>query len=423
MPNATHSFSRFVRGFLYLTPRLLFVFLIAYAPLAYGITRVAPRNYFNQVALAAFVVFLISYVVQRRWPRLPLLPLTCLVLLNLQGWWMTFNAHTFHLYNGGMEFIRMWGNPFFHQLPGSIDRAISLDYMLNFSAITGLLLMFFAFDARWKFRLLASIVIVAAIFSVGGIAIKIIGPDAQELLWGDQLKSLETIFFTYRYHANAAAFLYLGLAVNLGFVWSSFLGKASESGRAAWILSALLIAAALMLNTSRGGWVIGLAILLLSSIWAGVLFFRNRTEDSRSGIAGLKRSVAILCFAIAVAAPFYLSWQFRSNRLEGAIVQLQDRYPTQLFKAMARDTPREGFGPGAFSLAFLPYGQTYPKLLPVGSEGKFWNAAHQDYYQTFFEWGRTGSFVWGFFIIIGINKCFEFKNIIFGLINNGADFL
>ncbi len=402
MPFSTHSVRLFVRGFLHLAPKLLLIFLIAHAVFAYGITRVSTRNYFNQVAFAAFVLFLIDSVVKRRWPRLPLIPLFCLVLLNLQGWWMTFNAHTFHLYNGGMEFIRMWGNPFFHQLPGSIDRAISLDFMLNFTAITGLLVVFFAMDNRWRVRVLGSFVVVASVFSVAGIMVKLIGPDAQELFWGRQLKNTKTIFFTYRYHANAATFLYLGLSVSLGFVWSSFLGKANELVRAGWILSALIIASAIMMNTSRGGWAIGLAVIVLSALWAGILFSRNRTANPDSGITGLKRSLAITCFAAAVAAPFYLSWQSRSARIEDSIVQIQDRYPKQLFNAMVKDTPREGFGPGTFSLAFLPYGQTYPDLLPTGSQHLFWNAAHQDYYQTFFEWGKTGSALWAVLIVVGL---------------------
>jgi O-antigen ligase len=56
-----------------------------------------------------------------------------------------------------------------------------------------------------------------------------------------------------------------------------------------------------------------------------------------------------------------------------------------------------GFGPGTFRIAF-PY---YTHELKDAVSG-IWRYAHQDYLQTFIEWGRIGAFLWAAWLLGGL---------------------
>lgn len=388
--------SLFARGFLRSAPRCLLAFLIVFAPFAYGLTRPEYLLYFDQVALVLFGLFLLDCGVRRRWPDVPLWPLAGLCLLGLQGWWMTLNAHSYHLHYGGTNWVRVLDAPLRPHSEGSIDRNISLEFMWRYSALFCVMLVALSLSRVWKERMLVVFAVSAVAFAVFGIAFKLAGEPWMRLLWEGRWARSTSVFGTYRYHGNAATYLYLALAVHLGFAWAAFAGNANPLKQGFWILGGTIILAALMLNTSRAGWIVGAAVLVVFGLAILVVGTIQRGATASDGTAGLKRSVAILCVAVVLVAPFVVSWKIRNVRIENTLENLEMRYPAPVYQVMAGETPAWGFGPGTFPLAFQPFQRMYADLMPNPKVflREFWNVGHQDYYQTWFEWGRNGAAIW-----------------------------
>ena len=204
-------------------PRWMFLLILFYAPWAYGCTDPLNISVLNQFSAALLVLWLGGCAWRRRWPRLPWLPVALVTLLLLEGWWMTWNAHSVHHYRTWTTVNRIWDNPPWPNLPGAIDRHLSHAAMLNVTALFALFL--FACDlmprAVWRKRVWLTLALTAVSVAAGGMMLKLAGPEIREWIWEPKVALTTSTFATYRYHGNAASLMSIGWALTLGFVVAS----------------------------------------------------------------------------------------------------------------------------------------------------------------------------------------------------------
>ncbi|MEQ2008548.1 MAG: hypothetical protein ABMA26_17350, partial [Limisphaerales bacterium] len=244
-------------------PRWMFLLILVYAPWAYGCTNLLALAILNQFSAALVVLWLGGCAWRRRLPLLPWLPMALLTLLLLHGWWLAWNAHTIHGYRTWTTVNRLWDNPPLPDWPGAIDRKLAQTAMLNVTALFALFL--FACDLMtrpiWRKRVWATLALTAVSVAVGGIALKLGGPEMREWLWDRKEAQLTSTFAAYRYHGNAASFMSIGWALVLGFAVVAAGQRGQPLRRVGWVLAVLSMLIGLFLNTSRAGW--GLVVFLV----------------------------------------------------------------------------------------------------------------------------------------------------------------
>ena len=358
---------------------------LGYAPWAFGSTRDWTVEILVGILSAAIGFWLAGRTLQRRLletfsARVPRL-LTALVLLLLAlGWSVTLNPRAYH-------------DPYLEEFapidrviggwPGTVDAGTSGANMLRMSALLLTILMVTDLFRRqeWRRRLLTTVAIVGVSIALFGLAQKIF---QSPLLFWEPERFSTTNFAMYRYHGNAGAFLNLVWPIAAAFAIEAFRRKDAFLARAIWLPATLLLVAAVFVNTSRGGHLIAL-LLVLSAI--GPLLRRARSlrrAPAAGWIAGglmvaafvallgiIGTETAIDRWNVTVRAGFS-----REGRAEAAQVCID----------MFRHSPWFGYGPGTFPIVFPDFLGPYPKL-----RDGFWRYAHCDYLQTLVEWGAVGA--------------------------------
>src|SRR5258707_1256972 len=126
--------------------------LLVIAPWAYGTTFPQTKELLAGALLVLIGLFVISRLIQRRWPKVHWLPAALTLIILTQGWVMVLNPKL--VYDSTVQYFHFvpgvipW-------LPGTVDRGTSLDQMW---LITGL------FGAFWAVNDLAAALLV---WSVG----------------------------------------------------------------------------------------------------------------------------------------------------------------------------------------------------------------------------------------------------------------
>lgn len=380
-------------------PRWMFLLILIYAPWAYGCTDLVTMGILNQFSAALMALWLGGCAWRRRWPALPWLPVTLVALVLLQGWWMTWNAHSVHEFRTWTTVNRIWDNPPFPDWPGAIDRRHAHLAMLN---VTGLVAMFiFACDlmARpvWRKRVWCTMALTVASLALIGSLMKLSGPEARVWLWGEQVAKATTTFAAYRYHGNAASMLSLGLALAMGLLIAAFTQQKSASRLAGWMGVLLVVLFGLFLNTSRAGW--GLAVVL--GVLIGVRFLWAWWQTARDGFnwrTGIIQGLVVLGVLGALAmVGLSEDWKEKLNRITTASATLSARYPVEPYQDMAREVGWLGHGPDCFQMVMPLYMEVH------GMENKgFWRHAHNDYYEYLANWGRWGVLPWAVLMFGGL---------------------
>jgi hypothetical protein len=377
----------------------MFLLILIFAPWAYGCTNLVTMGILSQFSAALMLLWLGGCVWRRRWPELPWLPVTLFALVLLQGWWMTWNAHSVHEFRTWTTVNRIWDHPPFPDWPGAIDRRHAHLSMLN---VTGLAAMFiFACDlmARpvWRKRVWCTMALTVASLAFGGSLLKLGGPEARVWLWGEEEAKISTTFAAYRYHGNAASMMSLGLALAMGLMITALAQQRAAARLAGWMGVVLVVLFGLFLNTSRAGW--GLAVLLgvlvsLRFLWA----WWRTARDGFNWKAGFIQG-AVLLGVLGTLAVVGLSddWKEKFNRITTASAALDSRYPVEPYREMAREVEWLGHGPDCFQV-IMPL---YLEIHGLDHKG-FWRHAHNDYYEYLANWGRWGAILWAVLIFGGL---------------------
>ncbi|MDB6036499.1 MAG: O-Antigen ligase [Verrucomicrobiales bacterium] len=199
----------------------------------------------------------------------------------------------------------------------------------------------------------------------------------RESYWGDS----ESMFGPYSYRGNAADLFNLIWPVTLGLWWNQRQKRRGTAGRVGGsphtllIPCSMLIAAAPIISTSRGGALIavaGMGVCLATML----LSQRRSTWLSRTGI--------ILMFAAMAGLGGYLGWDKLVPRLKDIKM---DNWSgrTEIYhnsEQMAQDFPLYGSGPGSFAAIYQLY---------RNDPNEVWQAyLHDDWLETRVTFGQFG---------------------------------
>ena len=190
------------------------------APWIYGGTTATSILVINWLLALAMLLWIVELLINRRWPKLPTLPVLLALALLLFGAWMTINARSIYDTEfGTFALIRNVAA----RAPGSLDYAISAAFMIR--ALLLLATMLFVVDLsrddKALLQLWWTIVIAGASISLLGLLQKATGAEA--ILWQSSGPTYGSTFFaTYYYHANAGSFLNLVLPLTAGLAVRAF---------------------------------------------------------------------------------------------------------------------------------------------------------------------------------------------------------
>lgn len=371
-----------IRTSTYLLSGAIILFLVG---LVFGVARQASRSTRGRVTLSA-----------RAHSRLNPLPvaLSFLVLLLLVlGWWMVVNARS--IYDSD-EYLFVAVKNLIRTFPGSVDQAVSAAWMWRASTLLGTicLVAHAVQDPVWLLRLWRTL-------AAGGSSIALLGlvqkaSGAPMIFWQTTERPVKTFFATFYYHGNAGAFLDLTLPLTIGLAMRSFSRRSSPAVRALWLTASVISVLATFANTSRMGQVLGAAIILalvLTWIRRGVGAVRH-VEWSTALFGFLALIVA--GFAVVQNSRFEQSIK-RWEQLSGSVDRDARWSAARVAMKAVPDAGSAGFGPGTFQIVF-PYYTANPTEALAGK----WRYLHQDYLQTFLEWGWAGSLLWGGLFFGGI---------------------
>jgi hypothetical protein len=231
-------------------------------------------------------------------------------------------------------------------------------------------------------RLLWVLCVNGAVLALEGILQRLDGTN--KLLWLIEPRfnnTAESQFGPYAYRANAASYFNLIWPVCIGFWLILSKQSAFNSGRRfgggshiVLLPCAVVMAAAPVITTSRGGALVTLALMLGTM---GMLLLTICRETSATRLSALVTLVCILGFA------GYLGWQQFQPRIETIFADEMSQR-TEIYKnagLIARDFPLFGTGPGTFGSVYQLY-KDPPQT---------WAAyAHDDWLETRITFGWVG---------------------------------
>jgi Ca2+/Na+ antiporter len=361
--------------------------LLVLAPWAYGTTFDETKMWLAEALCALGPLFIISLMVRRRWPRVNWLSILLSFAILGYGWWMTWNAKLF--YDTALFYFH-YGSPPVPALPGTVDQKTSATQML---LITG---FFFAFwvaadlsaRERWRSRFWL-------VLSLTGVSIVILGlaqrlTNAPGIFWRIDLECGPSFFATYRYHANAGAFINLIFPLVVARCVTAFRRKSEELARPFWFLAMIAVLVSAFVNVSRAASVITLCVFILFSAHQLYEVCRTRRKQSRVLIAILGVLAVVAVGALVWVVGFgqaYQRWVDPrwGNMANDSRFAAYDAIEHGLLPAAGW----WGLGPATFHLTFpfftIGYGQ---RLLG------YWEYGHEDYLQTLVEWGFCGAGLW-----------------------------
>jgi len=373
--------------------RWFFLGILIYAPWAYGCTRLWTINLLNYLLWSCGGICVVGWLLERHRPRLPVLPLACLLLVILQTLWMWFNAHAYYD-NSYFQFILL--SPPVPGLPGSMNKTATL-FILRI--LIGLAVAFIVTsdlvsDSLWRTRLWTTMGLVGGSIILFGLTQRAL--HAPSIFWLKEDTGI-TFFGAYRYHANAGAYLNLMWPVLAALTVEAWQQKDRYVSRAFWMGMLLLGIAACFINISRGANGITL-LLLLPAVFLFLPFYREHLFllSTRAGFITVSLFVAFI-LALVLGGSLYQT-QYRWERIEHEINYDYPRFLVQ--QATARMVPLAGWfgmGAGTFSTMF-PYFSGYLGNKIPG----YWLYAHEDYLQAAVEFGYIGAALWSVLLFGGL---------------------
>jgi hypothetical protein len=353
------------------------------APWLYGGTTAWSIELIDGLLGVALGLWIISLLLERRWPLVPRGLVMIVASILIQGWWMVVNAHA--VYDSRFGIFA----PVDSTLPnvmGSKDYVLSFAWMLRATALLGVVCLVAEMAQRpiWLLRLWYALAISGGSIALFGLLQKATG--AKMIFWqAAEPGAPKTFFASYYYHANAGAFLNLVLPIVAGLALWTVARRAGQFRRTLWATTLLLLVIAVMSNTSRMAQAVGLFIFV--ALAAAVVRPTARIvarAEKRQLLIGL---FVVVLVAIAIAQAAHLDkplerWQHLAEQLP-----VDERWAANraAFSAIG-DAGAFGFGPAAFR-AIFPHYQAASTSNLQGT----WRFLHDDYLQTILEWGWIGS--------------------------------
>jgi len=368
-------------------PRWWLTTLLVFAPWAYGTTTSLTKQILTGALLALIGLFAVSLVLRRRWPRIHWLTALLSLFLLAQGWLMTWNPKL--VYDPAVFYFHNVQQPI-TWLPGTVDQETSFRQML---LITGLFGAFWvAMDAaanpRWRDRLWLVMSLTGVSIMILGLLQRVMGAPA--IFWQTNLDCGSTFFATYRYHANAGAFINIVLPLITGKMLCALRRKRSDRSRVFWILASLGTFVSAFVNVSRAATLISVLMVFLFLLW-------ELREQARVDEAFLsKRRIGGITLILIIAVSL-LVWAVGFDEAREHWTELANSIATSgrfvvydlIIKRLLPVSGLWGFGPATFQIIFPFFTNSVGKQI-MG----IWEYAHEDYLETLVEWGVCGAVAW-----------------------------
>ena len=384
---------------------------MVYAPFALG--SIPP------VAITLLVTWLfvssglwaVDCIQERRLPRFSWTLLVPAGWVLTLGWFMTWNAYATSL---PLSSVSTPIAPHLPLAPGSENQAVSLLAMLRLTAMLSTVFVTadLARNPLWRGRFLYALA-----FTGAGIALfGLVQQAGLVTLIARKMNSYEGAYFsTFNYHANAGAYLNLALAPLCVLCVASFLAPQAQQRKAVATALLLLVVAATLTNTSRGAQAITLGLLLTLGSWGAW-----RLLAKSPGMAKYRRMIlpAVLGVILLAFSAILLRYGRDAEKWRQLPAQLtEDSSRWQVWRVtvpMAMEGGAFGHGPGTFKM-LLPrsplltnalYSRWIIQQHVPGTKISMWSMAHDDYLQTWVEFGWVGAILCGVLFFGGIVQGF-----------------
>lgn len=377
--------------------RCVLLLSLVYAPWAYGCTYPWTSLVLDGILATALLLWIAACILGKKMPRLLPVPVISSALLILLGTFMAWNSHFQHdpIAHRFTRITPIWAN-----LPGSIDATSVWSHTRHAALMLGSLLL--AADAArgktWRRRFLFTMALVGASIALFGLIQR---ATAASMIFWLPGHSGSLFFATYFYHGNAGAFLNLVLPLIAAHAAHSFQGDGNTAKKSLWLPSLVICLAAVVVNVSRAASFIG--ILLFAAI---VLFELRHLCRKQIPLPRFSVAISVLLLGVALWAVSASSGSSQALEKWGWLErQLNANNPRYIVAnvclSMAKDSRLWGFGPGTFGIAFPHYTSGTNEAIRG-----IWRYAHQDYLQTFIEWGAIGTVAWLAILFGGIWRIF-----------------
>src|SRR3954468_17673198 len=228
--------------------RWVFFGALFFGPWAYGGTTAWSIRILDWLLGATVVLWMVEVLIGRRRIQVPAFLLFLVAALLVIGCWMVVNAGaimetTFSVF---VPLPKPWPNA-----PGSIDYAISADWMIRAALLLGTILYVadFSRDDYSFLQVSEVIALVGGSIALLGLLEKATG--APMIFWQAHFPPLKTFFGTFYYHANAGAFLNLVWPLTAGLALRAFIAPSHPNARGLWIAVFVLTLVSVAANTSR----------------------------------------------------------------------------------------------------------------------------------------------------------------------------
>jgi hypothetical protein len=362
----------------------------------WGGTRPWTRETLTWMLLADSGLFLLGLFLSRRLPRVPWPALIPVVFLLCYGWFLTMNCPSDTDYVLNAESFPCQGI-LLGPLVAFVPRFVCQPAMLLISGLLGAFCIAcdLSINRLWRRRLWVAIAACGAGFVALGLAQRFTGAHA--IYWNLYEDAGAYFFGTYRYHANAGAYLNLILPLLAGLALLQPRNEGKGILGALWISAALITFAACFVNVSRGAEIVTAIITLLGVPWLLSLSRKSPAGKDR----GLLRIVGSLLAVILLGAVLAFSFGTDRTQTKWKSSTIMDGGRLLTYQAILDNTfPYSGYlgtGPGSFESVFQAVVER--DRLPI--QGR-WDKAHNDHLQTLLEWGIPGYLCWAALLLGGV---------------------
>jgi O-antigen ligase len=349
-----------------------------YGPIAFGGVTPDTLMVLDWFLAHSFLLWLCVLVLERRWPRLPVVLFCSLGFLTLMGVSQYLNPESSIFEDEPFQDHIPW-------LPGSIEgEGTGLVFVnLLVMMLAGLFLRDGIPDPRFRWYLFRTVALAGLFIAVIGIYQK--AAQADSMLWSEPTPYARQFFAAFRYHGNAAAFLNLSWPAALAVWIRSRLVRPGSVLASLDLCVFLVVFGAVFVNSSKAGPFLAFLGLFLAG-WR----FRHELFVATTSRAGLFVMIGFLVLAGAVVVLPGLAFTLTKwNELLTDGGSMHGRINAYRACLLAlRESGLFGTGAGSFMYVFPPFGQMF------GIES-FWEHAHQDWLQGIIEWGWVGFAAWG----------------------------
>lgn len=368
-----------------------FLISLPVAAFAFGLTRDSTIHAFNVLIGCIFCLWVTGHILAHQSFRTGRLPWFVAASILIFGWGQAGCGILQNqiLLDPDLDLGSI--NSLFLQI-NLFDTTLSLPAMIRISALMGAMLIAIHIiaDQFWGRLLLLTLLLTAGAMVTLFFLQRLVGEPF--LIRSVDGRAILT-FATYRYWGNAAA--YLNLIWPLAFVVAAYSGSLRKSGWTFFLSLALLAIAALFINISKAGCVLGVTGLLIimpaSLQKIRQMLPRLTLKIAPRYILAIAIPTMVILLSLALAIPWNRWDRMAEKGFEGQERTLAYSY----FVRIIPDAGWEGFGPGTFGKVYWPYVENDRRMRKI----PLW-MAHQDYIQTVIEWGYAGTTLWGIFFLI-----------------------